>query len=250
MMARGPARRPLHGREERRVLSPDSGRQQEMPKKRYRFDEDYREEAELSDGSRVLLRVLRPEDRPLLVRGFQRLSAESRYLRFMGSKAELSEEELESLLTLDGDDRFAIGAVGTDPRSGEPEGLGVARFARLPDDPEVAEAAVTVVDEAQGRGLGSLLLRRLAAAARERGVRRFRGDILSCNEPMRRLLASRVDVTVSEPEHGVVRVLVELPSFSTLMAEPDHGELLGRLLAQAAGGRLTVRLGSLLLKRR
>ena len=217
---------------------------------RFHFDERYRETARLEDGTRVVLRVLRPEDRALLLRGFERLSPESRYLRFMGSKAELTESELEALTDLDGVDRFAIGAARVHDSGAEAEGLGVARFARLPEDPEVAEAAVTVVDEAQGRGLGSLLLRRLAAAARERGVRRFRGDILAYNEPMRRLLASHMDATVLESEQGVSRVLVALPPFEDLMAEPGEGDLLGRLLAQAARGGLTVRLGSLLLKRR
>ena len=213
------------------------------------FDEHYREETELKDGTRVLLRVMRPEDGPLLERGFERLSAESRYLRFMGTKAELSDTDLEALTALDGVDRFAIGAIRADTEGGEAEGLGVARFARLPEDPEVAEAAVTVVDEAQGLGLGSLLLRRLAAAARERGVERFCGDVLSANATMRRLLADQMDATVLDSADGVVRVLVELPSFSALMAGADRGELLGRLLAQAAAGRITVRLGSLLLKR-
>jgi hypothetical protein len=107
-----------------------------------------------------------------------------------------------------------------------------------------------VVDAVQGRGLGALLLRRLAAAARERGIRCFRGDVLACNEAMRRLLADHVAATV-EPDGDMLRVLVELPSFSTLMAVPgDAGDLLGRLLAHAAGGRMVVRTGDLLLKRR
>ena len=217
---------------------------------RHHFDGSYREELELDDGSRVLLRVLRPEDRDLLRRGFDRLSDRSRQLRFMGPKARLSDAELDALTELDGEDRFAIGAVRLGSGSEEAEGLGVARFARLPDDPEVAEAAVTVVDTAQGQGLGSVLLRRLAAAARERGVRRFRGDILSYNTAMRRLLASHTDATVLESEGGVVRVAVELPSYATLMAGRERGHVLGRLLAQAAGGAIRVRPGSLLLKRR
>jgi GNAT superfamily N-acetyltransferase len=216
---------------------------------RYHFDERYRERTELADGTRVELRVVGPADRELLRRGFDRLSGRSRYQRFMGVKAQLSDAELDMLTSLDGTNRFGIGAVRLGAGA-EPEGLGVARFARLPDDPAVAEAAVTVVDGAQRRGLGSLLLRRLAAAARERGVTRFRAEILASNEPMRRLLAAHVDATV-EADGDVVRVLVELPSFSSLMKRPvAGGDLLGRLLAQAAGGGITVRLGDVLLKRR
>lgn len=220
-----------------------------MPE-RYHFDEGYGEEARLADGSVVLLRLARPADRELLKRGFDRLSVESRYLRFMGSKSALTEAELDALTTADGVDHFAIGALRADPESGELEGVGVARFVRRPEEPEVAEAAVTVVDAVQGRGLGSLLLRRLAAAARERGVQRFQGEVLLRNEPMRRLLADHAAATILETDDDVVRVAVDLPSFSRLMAGPaDRSGLLDRMLAQAAGGGLNVRLGHLLLKR-
>lgn len=216
---------------------------------RYHFDEHYREDAELRDGTSVQLRLVRPADRELLRGGFHGLSGRSRYLRFMGAKANLTEAELEALTTLDGMDHLAIGALRWDPASGAAEGLAVARFVRLPQEPDVAEAAVTVVDAVQRQGLGSLLLRRLAAAARERGIRWFRGDVLACNEPMRRLLADHVATTV-EPDEDVLRVLVELTSFRSLMAAPaDEGDLLGRLLAHAAGGRIVVRTGDLLLKR-
>lgn len=217
---------------------------------RFHFDDDYREEAQLADGSRVQLRVVAPEDRELLRHGFGRLSSETRFLRFMGRKPALSEEELKALTDLDGMDQLAIGAVRLDPEAGPSEGLGVARFVRSPDEPDVAEAAVTVVDAAQGRGLGSILLRRLAAAARERGVRRFGGEILVCNEPMRRLLADHAAATITEADDEVLRMLVELPSYSELMSDSlDRGDLLERLLAQAAGGDLRMRLGHVLLKR-
>lgn len=217
----------------------------------YHFDEEYREEAELADGRRVVLRAVRPEDRELLVRGFERLSPESRYLRFMGTKVTLSETELEALLDLDGERRFAIGALRTTPGGGDGEGVGIARFARLPDEPTVAEAAVTVADEVQGRGLGSLLLRRLAAAARERGVHRFRGEVLLRNEPMRRLLEEHADATVVDTGEETVRVLVELPPLDSLMGPlSGRSDPLGWLLARAAGGELTMRLSEVLLKRK
>lgn len=217
----------------------------------YHFDEQYREDARLRDGTAVRLRVVRRGDRELLRRGFERLSSESRRLRFMGPKPALSHDELDLLTDLDGVDRFAIGAQAVDPAVGEPAGIGVARFVRRPEEPEVAEAAVTVVDAWQGRGLGSLLLRRLAAAARERGVRRFRGEILARNEAMRRLLADQPTATVVEEHGDVLCVLVELPSFGALMAEPgQERDVLGRLLAQAARGSMSLRMSDLLLKRR
>jgi RimJ/RimL family protein N-acetyltransferase len=216
---------------------------------RYHFDDSYREETELRDGTPVLLRVVRPEDRERLREGFGRLSSESRYLRFMGRKTALSEAELTALTTLDGEDRFAIGAARPGP-DGEPgEGLGVARFVRVPGEPDVAEAAITVVDEVQRRGLGSLLLRRLAAAARERGVRRFRGEILLRNDPMRRLLEEHLGASVTELDKDVLRVQMELPSYGRLMAADGDTGLLGKILEQAASGGIVMRLGDVLLKR-
>ena len=44
---------------------------------------------------------------------------------------------------------------------------------RIPDAPDTAEFAIVVGDPLQGRGLGSLLARELATAARSAGIRRF-----------------------------------------------------------------------------
>jgi len=70
----------------------------------------------------------------------------------------------------------------------EGDGVGIARFIRLADEPDVAEPAIVVVDEMQGHGLGRLLMERLIEAAVERGVKRFRSDFLAINRPMKELL--------------------------------------------------------------
>ncbi len=72
--------------------------------------------------------------------------------------------------------------------SADAAGYGVARFVRLPESPDVAEAAVVVIDRMQRRGLGTLLLGRLAAAARERGITRFRAEVLRTNQAVVALL--------------------------------------------------------------
>src|SRR5262245_19880796 len=113
--------------------------------------------------------MVRPDDKERLRRGFHRLSPEARYLRFFTPKVDLSEDELRYLTETAGVRHVAIGAV----RAGDDEeGLGVARFILLDDAPGTAEAAVAVLDEIQGQGLGTLLFLRLLAAARERGVSR------------------------------------------------------------------------------
>src|SRR5687768_8644236 len=99
------------------------------------FTADYAERALLRDGTEVQLRLVAPEDKPLLVAGFQRMSARSRYARFLAPKDTLSEDELRYLTELDQEHHFALGAL-----DGGGAGIGVARFIRLPAPPATAEA--------------------------------------------------------------------------------------------------------------
>jgi len=209
----------------------------------YRFDADYRETAMLTDGTQVTIRLVEPGDRELLRQGFQDLSPASRYLRFFGAKPDLSDAELTHLTELDGINQFALGAV-REGRDGRLEGLGVARFVRDPHAPELAEAAVTVKDAVQGLGLGTLLLTRLAAAARERGVARFSAEFLATNARVRALIEETCPDATLTALGETVRVEVPLPDpESPLPAAPAR-----RLLGHVAGGRLALRLRHLLLK--
>jgi GNAT superfamily N-acetyltransferase len=213
-----------------------------MPDSQYRFDDAYGETATLTDGTPVLIRLLRPADRELLRRGFEALSPDTRRLRFFGAKTQLTDAELAQLTQLDGINHFALGAVREGPH--EVEGLGVARFVRDPANPEVAEAAVTVKDTAQGRGLGTLLLTRLAAAARERGVSRFCGEFLAVNERVWVLLEEVCPDATPSVSGETVRVEVPISDRgSRLSVDPVH-----RLLGHVAGRRLALRLRYLLLK--
>jgi GNAT superfamily N-acetyltransferase len=169
----------------------------------------YVEHAELHDGTAVLLRLLRPTDKELLRAGFKQLSSESRYARFFTPKSSLSDDELHYLTTVDQENHVAIGA--TSERDGAPIGVGVARFIRFADRPETAEAALAVADEAQQKGLGRLLLLRLVAAARERGIERFRFEVLSSNAGMATLIAEIAPERTVKTEEGELSIEVELP---------------------------------------
>jgi GNAT superfamily N-acetyltransferase len=143
----------------------------------------------LRDGTRVRLRVIGPADRARLVAGFARLSPETRYRRFFSALPRMPEALLTRLLDTDGWNHLAIGAERLRADGSAEEALvGVARFIRSADAPERAETAVTVIDELQHQGLGTLLLEALADAARARGVRRFSARVLASNAPMKALL--------------------------------------------------------------
>jgi GNAT superfamily N-acetyltransferase len=148
----------------------------------------FHEEHVLDDGTPVTLRHVRPDDASELKRGFDKLSTPSRYRRFLGGVTSLSDETLRYLTRVDGHDHVAIVAVTLAPGSAAETGLGIARFIRTAEDPTVAEAAVTVIDEMQRKGLGRILSICLARAALDRGIRRFRGEVLANNEPVRQLL--------------------------------------------------------------
>lgn len=149
--------------------------------------------AELADGTEVIVRPVRPSDAPLLLEAFaEHFSEQSRYQRFLASKRSLSPRELEYFTDVDHDRHEAIGAL--DPATGE--GVGIARFVRAGTGAETAEAAVAVADEWQGRGLGGLLLERLAARARELGIVEFTASLLTTNRAMLALFErlGRIDV--------------------------------------------------------
>ncbi len=133
----------------------------------------------LSDGTRVQIRPIRVDDAIRLQAAHARLSPESRYRRFLGAKPILSTDDVRYLVEVDGADHFALVATASTPQ--EEAIIAVTRFVRLRDEPDAAEFAIVVADEYQRRGLASELLSRLAAAATERGIGRFRATALTEN---------------------------------------------------------------------
>lgn len=161
----------------------------------------------LRDGRRVLVRPVLQDDREELAQGYDELSPESRHLRFGSAPDHLSPEALVHLVDLDYDDRFALAAfVLDDP--GEP-GVGVARYSRLDDDHEVAEAAVTVLDAYQGLGIGTILLRDLVEVALAHGITTLTATVLWENEHLLDAL-QRYGATVEPLEPGLAAVRAEL----------------------------------------
>lgn len=163
---------------------------------------------DLRDGTHVLVRPIVPDDRALLVEGFERLSRRSRYLRFLHDVDALSEAQLKYFTEIDYDNHMAW--IALDEDDPERPGIGVARYIRLAGEPDVAEAAVTVIDDYQGRGLGTLLLGILADSAVEAGIRVFRNYVLAENTGMLEIFAD-LGATERHVGHGVVEVDVPLP---------------------------------------
>ena len=175
----------------------------------------------LRDGSHVLIRPVRSTDAPLLADGFTRLSATSRWMRFLTPKKELSPAELRYFTDLDHHDHEALGALD----HGNGRGVGIARYIRHAGDPYAADIAVTVVDDWQGRGLGTELLARLSDRARQEGIHRFTALVAAENVPVARLLGNMCARLTGRESNTLEYEIALVPSDER---DGDRGALLPR----------------------
>ncbi len=120
--------------------------------------------------------------------------------------ARLTESQLRYLLAVDHRQHEALLAV--DEEGGE--AVGVARFVRGAEEAELAEAAIIIVDDWQGIGLGRAVLQSLAERAREVGVERFEATVLRENAPMLALLDSIGSVRPAGTDGPALRLEVDL----------------------------------------
>lgn len=175
----------------------------------------------LADGSATHVRPIRPTDADALQAFHVAQSERSTYMRFFMPLERLPDKDLTHLVTVDGVDRVAFVAVsgtGADERI-----IGVGRYDRL--DETAAEVAFNISDAHQGKGLGSVLLEHLAAAARERGVRRFVAEVLPSNGRMLAVFRDAGYAVRQRTEDGVVSVAFDIdPTDRSLevMADREH----------------------------
>lgn len=152
----------------------------------------------LSDGATAHVRPITAGDAERLVEFYARVSDESKYMRFFAPYPQLSQRDITRFTRVDHHDRVAlILLVGDDM-------IAVGRYERI--DATDAEVSFLVEDSQQGRGVGSVLLEHLAAAARERGIGRFVADILPTNRKMIQVFADAGYTVDNRFEDGVVRV--------------------------------------------
>src|SRR5439155_810023 len=147
----------------------------------------------------IQVRPLDPGDRAHVEAGFRALGTATIRARFLGL-VKASPRLFSWVDELDGRERIAVGASHGD--TGAP--LGLARCVRDADDPSRAEVAVTVIDEWQGRGIGTALMAELASRAAAEGVTTFAGTVFADNGRARRLAAKLGDACTGVVSRGVV----------------------------------------------
>lgn len=163
----------------------------------------------LADGGTAHIRPIRPDDADLLRAFYSRLSAESIYFRFFGPRPRLTNREVTRFTNVDYDDRVAlIATIGSDM-------VAVTRYDRLEPKSEEAEVAFLVEDAHQGRGVASVLLEHLRAAARERGIARFIADVLPSNHRMLGVFRQAGYTGETKFSDGVVRMTLDLSPTET-----------------------------------
>jgi GNAT superfamily N-acetyltransferase len=164
--------------------------------------------AVLGDGTAVHLRAIRPDDKERLRIAFERLSRRSVYRRFFRPVTALTPDVLRQLTELDFRDRVGL-VLSVEDEAGE-RLIAVGRFVRVAPRSEHAEFAITVADDYQNCGAGTLLLQRLVNIARAGGVREFVAHVLEDNREMLEVIRRTKLSCRQTSEGGVRRVVVSL----------------------------------------
>jgi len=160
-------------------------------------------DARMLDGAAVRIRAIRPDDQERLHQHFKGLSEQSVYFRFMGLKRDLSPNDLKRLTELDFKNHAGLAATVTE--NGRERFIGVGRYI-CGADPRRAEVAFAVLDEFQGRGIGTLLLEHLGFIAAANGIAEFEADVLGENRQMLEMFAHSGFERRSSLDSGVVHL--------------------------------------------
>jgi GNAT superfamily N-acetyltransferase len=170
----------------------------------------YRKEVTLRDGTKATLRPIQTGDKAALIEFHNRLSQDTKFLRYHYSKGDLTYLDLKTFCEVDYRNTMALIVEGI--REGKPRILGVGRYSRLPVD-HTAEVAFVVEDSEQSKGLGSLLLKHLAEFAWQSDIRFFYGEVLRQNGKMLSIFRK------SDPS---MKQEVDCPSTCTITVSVDE----------------------------
>jgi ribosomal protein S18 acetylase RimI-like enzyme len=191
---------------------------------------------QLNDGTPVCIRRVRKDDEQRLRDGIAQLSPQSRYLRFFSGMREAPPQVIEALITVDGHDHIAWGALRSDLP--DTPALGVVHAFREEDDPDTAEFSVAVLDEYHGRGLARLLTAVLLLDCQRQGLEHLSVNILPENRPALILVrslgaegrglgrkgqgggVSQLDITIADALASL-RAESEVPGLAAVFAQFD-----------------------------
>ena len=171
----------------------------------------------LLDGTRGIVRPIRPSDKAALVTALEELFPESRIRRFFFDKRKFTDEELDRLTRPDGKNHIAFGLAAE--IDGKLVPIAVGRCFRDQKEKDLAEVALVTADIWQSNGAGYELMRSLSDAAVKVGIRRWFAATFADNIAVKHLL-SRFGRLCEERTagDGIVEVIYDIE-------EPDGGFL-------------------------
>jgi len=167
---------------------------------------DYTARELLSDGGQIEIRALRREDETDMLAAIGKTSAQSLQRRFFVMKRHFSDKELTFFLDVDFKDHVAIVALADE---GERKVIiGGCRY--IVTEPGTAEVAFIVIDDYQGQGIGTLLMRHLAILARQAGLTELIAEVLPGNAAMRKVFSKFGFTPRRSPDPQVVHLALKL----------------------------------------
>lgn len=166
--------------------------------------------ARLKNGTPVLIRPIRHDDRERIVRAFRALDPQTIYTRFFSFKKELTEQDLARI---DASDFVHALALVATMSQGDDEviiGGGAYTVVERPGAPRTAEVSFTIEEDYQGQGLATLFMLMLTAIAREHDIEHFEAEVLAGNQAMLGVFMKSGLPLHRHTEDGVVFVVMDL----------------------------------------
>jgi len=158
----------------------------------------------LRTGRHLEIRAIRTEDRVELLAAIGRTSTQSLFRRFFASKRGFTEQEISFFLNIDFVNHVAL--VAAVDEDGRPMIVGGGRYVIV--QPGRAEVAFAVIDEYQGQGIGTALMRHLAGLARAAGLKELIAEVLPENVPMLKVFEKSGLHCGTKRESGIVHVVL------------------------------------------
>ncbi len=162
--------------------------------------------ARLRDGTPVLIRAIRPDDRQRIIDAFSKLDPETVYTRFFSMKKSLSDEDLARI---DASDFVHAAALVATIGEGADEtiiGAGGYTVLKSPAPGLSAEVSFTIEEDYHGQGLATQFMALLIEIGRQRGIQRFEAEVLAANPAMLKVFKRCGLPIVQRSEDGVVFV--------------------------------------------